>query len=45
LHAAQIEFEHPKTRERLKIEAPIAPDLARVVDILQQGDSYHWPQA
>lgn len=44
LHAAQIEFEHPKTQQRLTIQAPIAPDLARVVDILQQGDAYPWPQ-
>ncbi|MFM9061875.1 MAG: RluA family pseudouridine synthase, partial [Pirellula sp.] len=44
LHAAQIDFEHPKTQQRLMIQAPIAPDLARVVDILQQGDAYPWPQ-
>jgi len=40
LHASKIEFEHPKTGRRLEIEAPLAVDLGRVVDILQRGDSY-----
>ncbi|MFM8570232.1 MAG: RluA family pseudouridine synthase [Pirellula sp.] len=40
LHAAEIQFEHPKTAQRLSICAPLAPDLVRIVDILQQGDSY-----
>lgn len=43
LHASKIEFEHPKTGRRLEIEAPLAEDLRRVVDILQRGDSYVWP--
>jgi len=43
LHAAEIEFEHPKTAQRLRIAAPLAQDIQRVLDILQQGDSYAWP--
>ncbi len=31
LHAASIEFTHPKTEERLKIEAPLEPSLERLL--------------
>lgn len=42
LHAQQIEFEHPKTGQRMTIAAPLAEDLALVLDVLRQGDSYVW---
>jgi 23S rRNA pseudouridine1911/1915/1917 synthase len=38
LHAAQIEFDHPKTGQRLSISAPLAQDMVRVIEVLQQGD-------
>jgi 23S rRNA pseudouridine1911/1915/1917 synthase len=38
LHAAQIEFDHPKTGQRLSISAPLAEDMVRVIEVLQQGD-------
>lgn len=31
LHAASIEFTHPKTEQRLKIEAPLEPSLERLL--------------
>ena len=31
LHAASIEFTHPKTEERLKIEAPLEPSLEKLL--------------
>lgn len=34
LHAASIEFTHPKTEERIKIEAPLEPSLEKVLSRL-----------
>lgn len=38
LHAAQIEFNHPKTGQSIVISAPLAADMQRVIDVLQEGD-------
>lgn len=32
LHAATLGFEHPATRERLRFEEPLPPELSRVLD-------------
>ncbi|MBI4412005.1 MAG: RluA family pseudouridine synthase, partial [Deltaproteobacteria bacterium] len=37
LHAWRVEFEHPVTRKRMKIEAPIPDDMARLIDGLRSG--------
>lgn len=37
LHAHRIEFNHPLTLERLKIEAPIPTDMAATIDALKRG--------
>jgi 23S rRNA pseudouridine1911/1915/1917 synthase len=37
LHAARIEFTHPKTGQALAIEAPVPEDLRRVVETLESG--------
>jgi 23S rRNA pseudouridine1911/1915/1917 synthase len=37
LHAESIEFNHPTSNERMKINAPLPADLARVVETLR-GD-------
>jgi 23S rRNA pseudouridine1911/1915/1917 synthase len=37
LHALRIEFEHPKTRQSLSFEAPMAPDMLRVIDELEKA--------
>ena len=34
LHAAKLEFDHPKTGERMSFEAPIPADMQRVLDVL-----------
>ncbi len=34
LHAASIEFTHPKTEERIKIEAPLEPSLEKLLSKL-----------
>ncbi len=34
LHAASIEFVHPKTEQRIKIEAPLEPSLQKVLNKL-----------
>jgi 23S rRNA pseudouridine1911/1915/1917 synthase len=34
LHAARIAFEHPSTRERVEVRAPLAPELKRYLDEL-----------
>jgi 23S rRNA pseudouridine955/2504/2580 synthase len=39
LHARSIAFAHPITGERLTIEAPLSPELARYVQFLDQGKS------
>jgi 23S rRNA pseudouridine1911/1915/1917 synthase len=36
LHAARIAFEHPRSRERLKLEAPLAADLSRALAKLRK---------
>ena len=38
LHAYEIEFEHPKTKQPIRIQAPLAPDMGRVIEILEMGD-------
>lgn len=35
LHAHRLAFEHPATGERLEFEAPLAPDLASLLDALR----------
>ncbi len=37
LHAAKLEFNHPKTGERLSFEAPLPADLQHTLDILGTG--------
>lgn len=32
LHASRLEFDHPSSRERMTVEAPLPDDLARVLD-------------
>ncbi len=38
LHAASIEFTHPKTEERVKIEAPLEPSLIKLLSKLTKTD-------
>jgi 23S rRNA pseudouridine1911/1915/1917 synthase len=38
LHAARIEFTHPKTGQSLSIEAPLPEDLQRVLEALEAGE-------
>ena len=38
LHASQIEFTHPKSGQAIVISAPLAADMQRVIDVLQEGD-------
>jgi hypothetical protein len=38
LHAAKIEFTHPKTGQSLSIEAPLPEDLKRVLEALEAGE-------
>lgn len=38
LHAARIEFSHPKTGASVAIEAPIPDDMRRVLAALESGD-------
>ena len=35
LHAASLEFRHPRTAQAVRVEAPLAPELARFLDSLQ----------
>jgi len=35
LHAARIAFTHPRTGERMELEAPLAPDLQHALDALR----------
>lgn len=37
LHAASIEFTHPRTEERIKIEAPLEPSLQKVLKNLTKA--------
>jgi len=36
LHAAKLNFRHPSTREDISIEAPLAPDLAEILDAFRR---------
>lgn len=36
LHAQRLAFAHPRTGERIELEAPLAPDLQRVLDGLER---------
>lgn len=38
LHAAQIEFEHPRTGERVTFNSPLPPKLAAFLDWLEEQD-------
>jgi len=35
LHAHTIAFMHPRTGKRVALEAPIPPDITRLIDALQ----------
>jgi 23S rRNA pseudouridine1911/1915/1917 synthase len=35
LHASRLGFRHPKTGQRLNLEAPLPPDLSSVLDLLR----------
>ena len=37
LHAARLEFRHPLTGQRMRIDAPLAPELARVLESLRDN--------
>jgi 23S rRNA pseudouridine955/2504/2580 synthase len=39
LHAARFECVHPATGEKLRLEAPLADDLARYLARLDQPDA------
>ncbi len=38
LHAAKIEFAHPKTGVRMSLSAPLPADMQRVIEILEEDD-------
>ena len=38
LHAARLVFDHPRTRERIELEAPLPPDLAPAAEWAAQRD-------
>jgi 23S rRNA pseudouridine1911/1915/1917 synthase len=38
LHAAKIEFAHPKTGEAMSIAAPLPADMQRVIEVLDASD-------
>jgi 23S rRNA pseudouridine1911/1915/1917 synthase len=37
LHARRLEFDHPRTGERLVLESPLPPDLQAVLDWISEG--------
>ena len=37
LHAQKLSFQHPRTGERLELEAPLAEDLQQALDELERG--------
>jgi 23S rRNA pseudouridine1911/1915/1917 synthase len=37
LHAWRLGFDHPRTGRRLRVEAPVPPDLASALSVLRQG--------
>ena len=39
LHAALLGFEHPRTGERMRFEAPLPPDLERLVAALERAEA------
>ena len=38
LHSKMLEFAHPLTDERVRIEAPLKADMKSVIELLSQGD-------
>jgi 23S rRNA-/tRNA-specific pseudouridylate synthase len=36
LHAHTIEFKHPTTKEQVKFEAPLHPDMQNLLDMLRK---------
>jgi len=36
LHARRLGFKHPKTGQRLNLEAPLPPDLSSILDLLRE---------
>jgi 23S rRNA pseudouridine1911/1915/1917 synthase len=39
LHAYRLAFAHPRTGERVEVEAPLPPDLAAAIERLRRGDA------
>jgi 23S rRNA pseudouridine1911/1915/1917 synthase len=39
LHAAELEFEHPRTGSLMKLSAPLPPDITRVLEYLRDNFS------
>ena len=39
LHAANLEFTHPRSGQVVRVEAPLAPDLERYLQSIQSGQS------
>jgi 23S rRNA pseudouridine1911/1915/1917 synthase len=37
LHAANLEFDHPKTRRRLSFRSPLPADLSEVLEVISHG--------
>jgi hypothetical protein len=37
LHAASLEFSHPRTAQVVRVEAPLAPELERFLGCLPVG--------
>ena len=37
LHAAKLEFDHPKTGKRVSFEAPLPADMQQTLDVLAVG--------
>jgi len=37
LHSRSIEFTHPVSGERMRLEAPLAPDMASLLELLRRG--------
>ncbi|MBZ0135639.1 MAG: RluA family pseudouridine synthase [Planctomycetes bacterium] len=45
LHAALLEFDHPRTGERVKFEAPLPEDIQRALAALRESGKDHAPRA
>jgi 23S rRNA pseudouridine1911/1915/1917 synthase len=41
LHAARLSFTHPKKGKRVSFEAPLPPDLVKLLDALERDASEH----